>query len=216
MEFGCLPMNKTPDNLEIEVKFFVPDARGMHRRLVSLGTTERPEVFETNIRYEDSGHTLKNNGQLLRLRQDGSCRLTYKCRPPQDDPEYKIFQELEVQVSDFDTMDGILQVLGFHPVQIYEKRRRSFAWRDVEFCLDIMPFGTFLEIEGPRESIKDAARQMGLAWEDRILANYLSIFEALRDRFGLPFNNVTFADFEQHPVDLGPLLPSLQAGGSAN
>ncbi len=208
-------MNKTPDNLEIEVKFFVSDTREMHRRLVSLCTTEHPEVFETNIRYEDSGHTLKSNGQLLRLRRDGSCRLTYKCQPPQDDPEYKVFQELEVQVSDFETMAGILQALGYHPVQIYEKRRRSFAWRDVEFCLDVMPFGTFLEIEGPRESIKNAARQMGLAWEDRILANYLAIFEALRHRFGLPFNDVTFADFEKHPVDLSPLLPTLQAGGKA-
>ena len=81
------------------------------------------------------------------------------------------------------------------------------------FCLDTMPFGTFLEIEGPKESIKDAARQMNLDWKDRILANYLSIFEALRNRFGLPFNDVTFAEFERHPVDLGPLLPTLQAGG---
>ncbi len=212
MEFGFLRMNKTPDNLEIEVKFFVSDARGMHRRLVALGAIEHPEVFETNICYEDSGYTLKRSGQLLRLRRDGSCRLTYKCQPCQDDPAYKVFKELEVQVSDCDTMAGILQALGYQPAQIYEKKRRSFAWRDVELCLDIMPFGTFLEIEGARESIKDAALQMGLAWEDRILANYLAIFEALRDRFGLPFNDVTFADFQRHPVDFSLLLPTLQAG----
>jgi UDP-N-acetylmuramate-alanine ligase len=75
-----------------------------------------------------------------------------------------------------------------------------------------MPFGTFLEIEGHKESIKDAARQLGLAWKDRILSNYLAIFETLRNRYKLPFNNVTFADFAQHPVDIAALLSTLQAG----
>jgi len=207
-----LPMKTAPDNLEIEVKFFVTSAEQIYRRLAALGATVRPEVFETNICYEDSDHTLKTHGKLLRLRRDGSCRLTYKCPPFQDDPECKVFKELEVEVSDFDAIADILQALGYRPVQIYEKRRRTFTWRDVEFCLDVMPFGTFLEIEGPKPRIKDAARQLGLAWENRILSNYLAIFEALRKRFQLPFNNVTFIDFEQHPVDIGPLLPTLRAG----
>jgi len=205
-------MRASPDNLEVEVKFYVADAEQIHLRIAALGATARPEVFETNIRYEDSDHTLKKNGKLLRLRRDGSCRLTYKCPPIQDDPEYKVCKELEVEVSDFDVTAGILQALGYLPAQIYEKRRRTFAWSDVALCLDIMPFGTFLEIEGPKQSIKNTAQELGLAWQDRILSNYLAIFEALRNRYKLPFNDVTFAEFEQHPVDLLPLLPTLRAG----
>jgi adenylate cyclase class 2 len=205
-------MNIVQDNLEVEAKFYVTDAEQIHLRIAALGATARPEVFETNICYEDSNHTLKKNGKLLRLRRDGSFRLTYKCPPIQDDPECKVFEELEVEVSDFDATAGILHALGYRPVQIYEKKRRTFAWFDVAFCLDVMPFGTFLEIEGPKQSIKNAARKLGLAWEDRILSNYLAIFETLRNRFKLPFNDVTFADFEQHPVDIVPLLPTLRTG----
>ena len=115
-------MNIAPENLEIEVKFYVPDTTEMHFRLTKLGATARPEVNETNIRYEDSDNTLKTNGKLLRLRKDGSCRLTYKCPPIQDDPECKVYKELEVEVSDFDATTGILHALGYRPVQIYEKK----------------------------------------------------------------------------------------------
>ena len=199
-------------DLEIEVKFFIVDTPKLHRRLVEMGATARPEVFESNIRFEDADETFKKKGELLRLRKDGSCRLTYKCRPSRPDPEYKVYKELEVEVGDFDIMTRILQSLGFRQAQIYEKWRRVFAWDDVELCLDRMPFGTFLEIEGPRQGIRNAARQLGLAWEDRILTNYLAIFEIVREKLNLPFNDVTFSNFERHPVDLIPLLPTLCVG----
>jgi adenylate cyclase, class 2 len=199
-------------DLEIEVKFFIGDTPKLHRRLVEMGATVRPEVFESNIRFEDADETFKKKGELLRLRKDGSCRLTYKSRPPRPDPEYKVYKELEVEVSDFNVMTRILQSLGFRQAQIYEKRRRVFAWDEVELCLDRMPFGTFLEIEGPRQSIRNAARQLGLAWGDRILTNYLAIFEIVREKHKLPFNDVTFSNFERYPVDLVPLLPTLRMG----
>lgn len=206
-------MNLHTSNLEVEVKFFVEDAQQMHSRLVSLGATERSEVFETNIRFDNSRQTLTTQGKLLRLRRDKACRLTFKSPPVQDDPECKVFRELEIEVSDLKTTADILQVLGYDPVQTYEKRRRTFDWHDVELCLDVMPFGDFLEIEGPKRSIKDAAQGLGLVWGDRILFTYLAIFEALRNRFNLPFNNVTFNDFERHPVDIRPLLPALRSHG---
>jgi adenylate cyclase class 2 len=200
------------DNLEIEVKFFIADAAGLHQRLVALGATAGSEVLETNIRFEDADGNLIKGGRLLRLRMDGSCRLTYKYPPLRDDPEYKVYQELEVAVSDCDAMTGILRSLGFHPAQVYEKRRRVFHFRDVELCLDRMPFGDFLEIEGPRQSIRDTADLLELAWRDRILASYLSIFEMVRHEYALSFGDVTFANFERHPVNLVPMLPALRAG----
>lgn len=205
-------MPKISDNLEIEVKFFSADMRKLHHRLLEIGATAGPEVFESNIRFENADERLKKNGQLLRLRTDGSCRLTFKCRPLQDDPEYKVYQELEVEVDDGDAMTSILQSLGFHAAQVYEKRRQVFKWCDVELCLDRMPFGNFLEIEGTRQGIRNAASQLGLAWRDRILTNYLSIFEMVREKFELPFNDVTFTNFERHPVNLVPMLPTLCVG----
>lgn len=208
-------MTATADHLEIEVKFFIADTGNLCRCLAGLGATPHGRVFETNIRFEDREHTLKAEGKLLRLRRDGTSRLTFKCRPEKEDTDCKVFHELEVTVDDFGAMIAILEALGFHQAQIYEKWRQTYHWRQVEFCLDQMPFGWFLEIEGPKQDIQAAARQLGLAWPERILANYLAIFDLLRRHYGLPFSDVTFSDFERHPVDIRPLLPLLQAGGES-
>ena len=206
---------KKSDKLEIEVKFFITDEHDVRRRLKALGAKARPKVFESNTRYEDSRHSLERSGKLLRLRRDSSCRLTYKCRPAVEDHECKVFRELEVHVDDCDTMDAILEALGYRPVQIYEKWRRTYNWRDVELCLDVMPFGTFLEIEGAKESIKVTAAELGFAWKDRILLNYLAIFDMLRRKFSLPFKDVTFGHFADHPVNIATLLPILRKGEPA-
>jgi adenylate cyclase, class 2 len=75
-----------------------------------------------------------------------------------------------------------------------------------------MPYGTFLEIEGPREKIRPAADRLGLVWEKRILKNYLAMFEALRVQENLPFHDVTFSNFENHATDITPLLKTFEAG----
>lgn len=208
-------MNQHLDHLEVEVKFHLNHPEKTLQQLVELGAVAQPRVFETNVRLEDTGQNLKANHQLLRLRQDDKCRLTYKCKPPRTQSECKVYREVEVEVSDFKAMRDILGEIGYHPVQTYEKWRQSFRWNEVELCLDTMPYGVFLEIEGPEKEIKKAARSLGLPWEKRILSNYLAMFEALRAHYGLPFHDVTFANFERHPVDIAPLLERFKTHAKA-
>lgn len=205
-------MNSSAEHLEVEVKFFLNQPEKMQQRIVALGATSQPKMFETNLRLEDSGHTLKANNKLLRLRKDRSSRLTFKCKPSSGTSECKVYRELEVEINDFDMMKDIFAELGYRPVQIYEKWRQTYQLKDVELCMDTMPYGTFLEIEGPEESIKTTAQNLKLAWEDRILSNYLAIFQMLRTHSNLPFNDVTFANFEKNPADITPILASLKAG----
>jgi adenylate cyclase class 2 len=205
-------MKNTSNNLEVEVKFYIHQPLVLRQRLVELDAKAPPKVFETNLRFDDRGHTLKSSGQLLRLRRDRDCRLTFKSKPGRSDPQFKVYRELEVSVSDFDTMQGILHGIGYHTAQLYEKWRQVFHWENVALCLDEMPYGAFLEIEGPPESIKPAADHLGLVWEKRILKNYLSMFETLRARENLPFHDVTFSNFENHPVDITPLLSMFEIG----
>lgn len=202
------------NSLEIEVKFHLANPDAFRNRLCKLGATERPKIFEHNLRFEDSNHSLKAGDKLLRLRQDDSCRLTFKSKPSAIETECKVYRELEVTVNDFDTMQGILNGLGFSAVQTYEKWRQRFLWEDVELCLDTMPYGSFLEIEGTENGIKSTAALLSLPWEKRILANYLSMFEALRSRHNLPFSDVTFENFERHPADITPLLVEFEAGSA--
>ncbi len=199
---------------EVEVKFRIEDRPNVRERIIGLGARSEGRHFETNIRYEDPDRPLLNRNALLRLRRDRRARLTYKSPGREKDGQFKVRRELEVEVSDFDTMDRLLKALGFEQVQVYEKRRETLALDGTEFCLDTMPFGEFLEIEGAPGEIRRFARALGLPWGSRILTNYLSIFGRIRQALDLPFTDVTFDNFDGvGPLDLAPLLSDLQAGG---
>lgn len=183
--------------LEIEVKFYLTDPDAVRTRILSLGAAPRQDGFETNVRFDDAGQRLMREKKMLRLRQDTRCRLTVKSPPADADENYKIFREDEVEVGDFQTMIAILEQLGFYPRQIYEKRRETFSLLQTELCLDTLPFGHFLEIEGEKEAIRTVAEAIGLPWEKRITANYLSLFAMIKKEMDLPFDDVTFVNFEK-------------------
>jgi adenylate cyclase class 2 len=198
--------------LEIEVKFYLPDIEQMQRCILALGAESKGRVFENNVRYEDENSTLIKKKSLLRLRRDAKTILTFKSSPPVADTEFKVFNELEVEVSDFETMNRILQNLGYHPEQLYEKWRETLTLDQTGFYLDTMPYGTFLEIEGSEEDIRTYAAALGLNWRKRILLNYLEIFQIMRQTLSLNFKNLTFKNFENIRVDMAAFLGNLEAG----
>lgn len=183
-------------SVETEVKFFLTDPIAVREKILSIGATSSGNHFETNIRFEDADHTLIARRALLRLRQYHKAILTFKSEPAVADKNFKTYEELEVEVSDFHTTRQILTALGFHEEQVYEKYREVFNCQNTLLCLDTMPYGDFLEIEGDKTSIRDIADQLDVPWEQRILTNYLNIFEHIRDRHALPFTDITFNNFK--------------------
>ena len=122
--------------LEIEVKFFLADMELVRRKLQQSGAESDGRLFETNICFENAAKDLHVTRSLLRLRKDNKTTLTYKTKPTGNDAEFKVLQELEVAVSDFDTMVNILKALGYHQDQIYEKYRETFTLGSTNICLD--------------------------------------------------------------------------------
>ncbi|MDH3567920.1 MAG: class IV adenylate cyclase, partial [Desulfobacteraceae bacterium] len=190
------------ENFDTEVKFYLSEVNPVRRRIVELGADFKGRVFETNLRFEDADTRLFQKKSLLRLRKDIKTTLTFKSEPPFKDDEFKTLRELEVEVSDFAVMKHILESLGFHEEQVYEKWRETFVLSDTNLCLDTMPFGDFLEIEGPKKSIKELASQIGLKWHKRILLNYLTIFDIIGKELNLGFSDVTFENFKNIRFDL--------------
>jgi len=145
--------------------------------------------------------------QLLRLRQDTAVKITFKGEPPNHiQSEAKVREELETEVSDLDTAVRIFQRLGFSPVQIYEKYRETFQLGGVEIVLDELPYGNFVELEGEEAALKATAVQLNLDWHKRILANYLGLMAQLRAYHNLPFNDLTFANFEGQSASVADIL----------
>ncbi len=198
--------------IETEVKFHLPDPPAMRSRLIGLGALSSGRTPEHNIRFENDTLNLLRHRTLLRLRQDLTATLTYKSPPAKTDPDFKQFVEIEVEVSDFEAMQRILHALGFRPQQRYEKQRETLRLGCTAFCVDTLPYGDFIEIEGPREEIRDYAIRLGLSWDRRILLTYLKMFEIIRSFHGLNFADPTFQNFNGVLVNLTACLPLMEAG----
>ena len=72
-----------------------------------------------------------------------------------------------------------------------------------------MPYGVFLEIEGEKSEIRNVSDQLDLNWEERIVLNYLEIFEIIQREENLPFKDITFENLRRTPVDISRYLPLL-------
>jgi adenylate cyclase, class 2 len=198
--------------LEFEVKFQIAKPQRLRERILSLGADSQGRTFERNLCFDTPGGALKRRGRLLRLRQDAGVHLTYKAPPEDDQQEVKVYREIELSLDSFGAMAAVLTELGFRPVKTYEKWRETFTSGEIHFCLDEMPFGHFLEIEGPLDTIRPQAARLGLNWSERILIDYLAIFAAVRAVAGPRCPEPTFSAC----ANLDPLPSSfwrrLQAG----
>ncbi|MBX3244104.1 MAG: class IV adenylate cyclase [Acidobacteria bacterium] len=109
---------------------------------------------EENIIY--GGSELARRGAVLRIRQiKDKVLLTFK-RSAGDTGGIKQQIEEETEVADAEAMKAIIAELGFSPVLVYEKKRRTWKFRSVEVVLDELPFGLYMEIEGAITAIKEA------------------------------------------------------------
>ncbi len=180
---------------EIEVKFYIKNPRQIKRRIHRITPSSFGRYFETNVRYENREHNLTNKNLLVRLRKSKEVFLTIKQFPKINSTEFKINRELEVTISNFETMNHILEILGYHKEQLYEKWREEWKTGETTLCLDTMPYGCFLEIEGQPKGIKAMASKLGLKWDKRITLSYLKIFEIIKREGNLNFNDLKFERF---------------------
>jgi len=199
------------EHIETEVKFFITDPMKLREKLISLGALSGGNIFETNIIFEDKDKNLIKNKSLLRLRKDSKTTLTFKSQPPDADSRFKMLRELEVEVSDFPTATRILESLGFIKEQIYEKWRETLVLESTYFCIDKTPYGDFLEIEGNKEEIMEYASLLGLDWKERILLNYLELFDILKKILDLSFSDITFENFKNVGGDFSKYFYTVKA-----
>ncbi len=185
------------DNVENEIKLYVPFLNAVARRIEAEGgTISAPRVLEKNIRYDNAVGEFNAAGTVLRLRQDSRARLTYK------DGERLLGEygssrtEVEVEVSDFDKMDTLLGKLGFRPTLIYEKYRTTYHLQGAEVTLDELPYGNFVEIEGEESAIRQVMDILELHDAKRMAASYTVLFKIVRKNLGLEVNDLTFANFK--------------------
>jgi len=188
---------------EIEVKFLIADLAAMRQRLVALDARlHTPRTYEDNWLFDTPDEQLTRQRRMLRLRRDRCNRITYKEPPTHPDPDFKVLQEYEIEVSDFAQAHTILEKLGFAPVLRYEKYRETFTYQGAEIVLDEVPVGIFMEIEAPREVIRSIAAALGLDFAARLVAGYREIFDAVCRTYNLAVTDMTFEAFQSLAIDI--------------
>jgi adenylate cyclase class 2 len=98
---------------------------------------------------------------------------------------------------------------------MYEKYRATYLLEGLKVTLDELPYGRFIEIEGPdAASIQSVAQKLGVDWSARVVESYLAMFDRVRERLALPVLHLTFEAFEGVPVEPGDLgvRPGVSAG----
>ncbi len=185
---------------ETEIKLYVKELKSVQGRLEKAGATlKAPRVYERNVRYDDAERTLTPSGKVIRLREDTRVRLTYKDEGTVTNGVVSRF-EAEVEVSDFDAMETILGKIGYTPYLVYEKYRTTYEMDGAEIVLDEMPYGNFVEIEGEAETIKKLVDALELGGARQYEGSYSTLFERVRQKLGLKFTDLTFANFKDVAV----------------
>ena len=190
-----------PDHLETEIKLPLRDPAATRAALVRAGAIPHGRYEEFNIRLDDAERRLTAQGMVLRLRRselgsETERTLTLKAGGGDASSPIQTRREIEVSIGNIADMLALLAVLGYEPYWRYEKRREVLTWRRVEVALDEMPYGWFLEIEGPEDSIYALVARLGLEPGDGLPYSYAEIFENVRCNLGLDVNDLTFEAFE--------------------
>jgi adenylate cyclase, class 2 len=177
---------------EIEIKFRIDNIRDLNRRLQqSAFRLVTGRTHEINTLYDLLDKSLRNRGELLRLRKYGSeWILTHKAKGKAG--RHKIRVETETKVEDGVKMDAILHALGFAPTFRYEKFRAEWSDGKGHVVVDQTPIGDFGEIEGPSRWIDRTAKMLQIAPNDYITATYSELFFQWKKQAKSLANEMTF------------------------
>lgn len=143
--------------VETEAKLKVDSLEDVERRLAELGAEFVAEQVQSDSLFDDDTATLTGSDRCLRIRRQVAdererCILGYKGAKRASNLKKR--QEIETEVKDADALVKLLLELGYKEKLLVRKRRRLWRIGDCEVALDDLPaLGTFVEIEGPDESI---------------------------------------------------------------
>ena len=211
---------------EIEIKLRITDLKAFERALKRLGARPqdaRGRVHERNLIFDTPQSGLAERGQLLRIRTEtpskgskkrraGKKRVLVTFKRPINGQSsagavspamvrHKVREELELEVSEAETMTKIFEGLGMKGRFTYEKYRTTYRlpasrpWgKGLLIERDETPVGTFVELEGPPEAIDRAAQELGFSKEDYILKNYLVLYMEECQRSGIKPANMVFSE----------------------
>lgn len=179
--------------VEVEVKYAAGDFAAVAARLASRGAVEGEPRDDADEYFNAPDRDFARTDEALRLRRIGpENRVTYK--GPRRDAQTKTRTEIEVPLAPGDSaardFARLLACLGYRPVAVVHKHRRTFHLHCEGFAVeatldDVADVGRYIELEivVPEESLPAAratvlrlAADLGLTAPER--RSYLELLLA--------------------------------------
>jgi predicted adenylyl cyclase CyaB len=185
--------------VEIEAKMKVDSLEAIQERLTKLGAEPKGEAIEVNTFFDTDDRSLLAADKGLRLRTatplpEGKPKYTMTFKGPRQHGPLKSREEKELGVDSAKNATALLEILGFHHILSFEKKRQSWELGDCKVELDELPYlGVFVEIEGPKEdSVMKIRQSLELADEPIIKASYVALLMTHLQESGSASRVVTF------------------------
>lgn len=171
-----------PSAPEVEIKFPIKDLGSLIHELSNKGFhLVTPRTHEMNTLYDTPNGSLREQGELLRIRKYGETwKVTHKARG--NTGKHKTRVETETKVQDGEALAEIFSSVGLVPSFQYEKFRTEWSDGTGHVVLDETPIGNIAEIEGPPEWIDATATRLGIAHSDYITDSYAQMFFAWKKK----------------------------------
>jgi len=167
-------------NQEIEIKLKI-NKEELDRIERELSLKNEIWHFERTYGFfTPNGESVKN-GIFPRIKSTGNNEgwLDIKVKDIGLKTDYFERKEYRIYALDIKNTIIMLGILGYSKMRIFEKFRKKIAYQKVEICLDRLPFGLFVEIEGEKGNIEKMINKLGLKNNERIAKAYLKIADEM-------------------------------------
>ena len=169
---------------EIEERVLEIDVQNIIERLERLNATKVGEWKQKRYVYDFNP---KRENEWIRLRDTGK-QITLAYKNVEKD-SIDGTKELEIQVSNFEETNQLLNVLGYKPKAYQENNRIRYMLNDVEIDIDSWPLiPTYLEIEGKSiEEVKQIEKLLEIDEKKITNLNCQSIYMEI---YGIDINQI--------------------------
>ncbi len=166
-------------NKEIEIRLLDVDKEDFIKQILSLGASKDSEFLQRRYTY-DFNPVVKN--KWIRLRTNGR-KTTLTIKEIIDKKSISGTNELEIEVSDFNKTNLVLEKLGYNHRNYQENYREIYYLDDVEISIDSWPLiPTYVEFESKsEEKINSLLEKLSYKKENLTTLDVTSIYNDIYD-----------------------------------
>lgn len=182
------------NQIETELKFQTTDPKKVLSVLLASGAKIISKNKQKTVLFDTTNHDLENKGVFVRVRAEGEENTITLKEKIGNDETVRQRKETEFKIEDLDKMSYIIEKLGFDYVVIMEKYRIELSYKNSHVCIDEMPFGFYVEIEGEEAEINLIAQELRFKPEEKIIVTYWDLFEDWKKDKGITDQNIVFEE----------------------